>query len=309
MLVVCPNCATSYQVDPSALGSGRSVRCVRCQHTWFASSEETPAALAQSYRDDLAHFSGRGVDGGPGADGPPAGGADEAAFVPVPAGTEPETEYGWNVAQPPAAEPEGQSDAAPEPITVTDAPPLAPTDEPVAAAAEEPPLAEDIETVAARRARLDAERRRNRWLPGPVTTMLALLAVIAALIAWRNEVVRWLPQTASLYAALRLPVNLRALEFANVTTQKETQDGVTVLVVEGTIVSTAKRIVEVPRLRFAVRDEAGHEVYAWTALPAQSVLAPGETLAFRSRLASPPRESNDVLVRFFNRRDLVAGVP
>ena len=32
MLIVCPNCATSYQVEPSSLGAtGRSVRCVRCQ--------------------------------------------------------------------------------------------------------------------------------------------------------------------------------------------------------------------------------------------------------------------------------------
>jgi hypothetical protein len=38
------------------------------------------------------------------------------------------------------------------------------------------------------------------------------------------------------------------------------------------------------------------------------VLAPGETLAFRSRLASPPPEAHDVLVRFFNRRDRVAGI-
>jgi hypothetical protein len=43
-------------------------------------------------------------------------------------------------------------------------------------------------------------------------------------------------------------------------------------------------------------------------MPARSVLAPGETLAFRSRLASPPPDTGEVLVRFFNRRDLVAGV-
>ena len=36
--------------------------------------------------------------------------------------------------------------------------------------------------------------------------------------------------------------------------------------------------------------------------------APGESLAFRSRLASPPPDAREVLVRFFNRRDLVAGI-
>jgi hypothetical protein len=120
--------------------------------------------------------------------------------------------------------------------------------------------------------------------------------------------VRVAPQTASLYAAIGLPVNLRGLTFTDVTTSTESHDGVQVLVVEGNIASASTRVVEVPRLRFSVRNRGGQEVYAWTALPTRSVLAPGETLAFRSRLASPPPDARDVLVRFFNRRDLVAGL-
>jgi len=39
MLIVCPQCATSYQVEPSAVGStGRSVRCLRCLTVWFAAN-------------------------------------------------------------------------------------------------------------------------------------------------------------------------------------------------------------------------------------------------------------------------------
>jgi hypothetical protein len=37
------------------------------------------------------------------------------------------------------------------------------------------------------------------------------------------------------------------------------------------------------------------------------VLSPGEAVAFRSRLASPPPDAQDVLVRFVNRRDVFAG--
>ena len=43
-------------------------------------------------------------------------------------------------------------------------------------------------------------------------------------------------------------------------------------------------------------------------MPSQPVLEPGETLPFRSRLASPPGEGRDVQVRFFTRRDAVAGL-
>ena len=140
------------------------------------------------------------------------------------------------------------------------------------------------------------------------TTMSYQSVLDAALIGWRTDIVRFAPQTASLYAAIGLPVNLRGLAFVDVASATETHDGVPVLVVEGTIVSTKERAAEVPRLRFSIRNQNGQEVYAWTALPSRSVLAPGETLSFRSRLASPPAEGHDVLVRFFNRRDRVAGV-
>jgi hypothetical protein len=73
-------------------------------------------------------------------------------------------------------------------------------------------------------------------------------------------------------------------------------------------VNVTNRTVEVPRLRFALRSRAGHEVYAWTTVTGRSTLGPGESAAFRTRLASPPSEGRDVVVRFFNRRDLLAGM-
>jgi hypothetical protein len=169
--------------------------------------------------------------------------------------------------------------------------------------------AEDIETVAARRARTSAKgRRKALQLPGLPTIILMLLALDIGLIAWRTEIVRWAPQMAPLYAAIGLPVNVRGLVFADVRVETQSHEGVAVLVVEGTIASTATRMVEVPRLRFAVRNADGNEIYKWTALPNRALLASGETLAFQSRLASPPPETHDVLVRFFTRRDLNSGV-
>src|SRR3569833_3769816 len=39
MLIVCPSCATSYQIDAVSGGAqGRMVRCARCRATWFASA-------------------------------------------------------------------------------------------------------------------------------------------------------------------------------------------------------------------------------------------------------------------------------
>ena len=124
----------------------------------------------------------------------------------------------------------------------------------------------------------------------------------------RKDVVKHAPQLASLYSAIGLPVNLRGVVFTDVKIGNEIHDGVPVLVIEGLIVSTTSKPVDVPRLRFALRNAAGAEVYAWTTQPPQPMLEPFETMPFRSRLASPPVEGRDIQVRFFTRRDAVASI-
>lgn len=198
------------------------------------------------------------------------------------------------------------------PIPVEDAPSLEPAlqgDAPVTHITSlddaGPP---DIESVAARRARADARRRRNRpRIPLPLA-IVALVTLCGALLGWRKDIVRHAPQLASFYSAIGLPVNLRGLAFADLKIGNEIHDGVPVLVVEGMIVSTISMPVDVPRLRFALRNATGAEVYAWTAQPSQPVLGAFETMPFRSRLASPPAEGHDIQVRFFTRRDAVAGL-
>ena len=318
MLITCTNCATSYQVTAASLGpAGRSVRCARCQHVWFAANTAALASVASDHRADVAAFSATTSVAGfaaPPPLPPEAPPAPETAAAEAPTAEAGGTDlgYGWNVKAPPPDpidEVPAEEPPAPEPAAVADAPPLAPepTQEMLRPQEALPPF-EDIETVAARRARRQAAQRRHKFKPSITTAILALLAINIALVAWRADVVRWLPQTARLYAAIGLPVNLRGLAFTNITTDTESHEGVAVLVVEGTIANTTGRAVDVPRLRFALRNGAGQEIYSWTALPTKTVLVPGETLPFRSRLASPPREGNQVMVRFFSRRDLLAGM-
>lgn len=283
MLIVCPDCATSYTVDAASLGTGRPVRCARCRTVWFENAREPALAAPPLDMDWPAE-------------------AFEAEASPEPQALGSDIQMSM-----PAGEP--IRDLEGRPVAVADAPPLAPLDTtrpPAAEGSTAPP--EDIESFAARRTRLDAARRRGRWPLSLMTTLcLGLFAVNAALIVWRVEVVRLTPQTASLYAAIGLPVNLRGLVFDGVTSTTEAHDGATVLVVEGTIVSQALAAVEVPWLRFALRDDTGQETYAWTSQPPHSALAPGDRMSFRSRLASPPQNGRDVMVRFLNRRDAVDG--
>jgi hypothetical protein len=130
-----------------------------------------------------------------------------------------------------------------------------------------------------------------------------LILADAAIVGWRTDLVWAMPQTASFYAELGLPVNVRGVQFEAVTTAAERHDGEPILIVKGEIGNGTNNLQAVPHLRFAVRNLQRQEIYSWTAAPARRSLAPGETLAFRSELALPPPDTRDVVVRFLDRED------
>lgn len=329
MLLTCPNCATFYQIATSAIGAkGRSVRCVRCQKVWYVPATAAQPAVATGDAapaepaTEAAAAPPVAPDPGPGQ---PATLAEPAEAAPsdTPAepslddmiAAQPQDEAPGADAEPSAAETAGEpphtmalSDI---PIPMEASPPLVP--EPGEGALPPAPGkaidngAEDIESVAQRRRARNAARRRKSKLRVPIAAVIGVLLIACgAVIGLRKDVVRHAPQMASFYASIGLPVNLRGVVFSDLKVASETHDGVPVLVVEGNIVSTASMPVDVPRLRFALRNAAGAEVYAWTAQPSESVIEPGERLPFRSRLASPPQEGQNVQVRFFTHRDAVA---
>jgi predicted Zn finger-like uncharacterized protein len=312
MLIVCPSCATSYQVEPNSLGQGgRSVRCARCRNVWFATIPAAVPTLAGADAWDV-------IDTGPRV--PAVDRSAESAAPSTAAPAEFAATDGIDVASLSAeiaserADQEAQADVVLAAVTreqpAVESPSLAgaeimppPEAKPAADAADA------VESFAARQARRQAARRGVRWpRSGLSAALLLLVAVHAGVVAWREHIVQFLPQTAALYAAIGLPVNLRGLAFENIRMSRAEQEGIGVLVVEGSIVNVTGRPVEVPRLRLAVRNEAKQEIYAWTALPSRAILAPGDALPFRSRLASPPADAREVQVRFFSARDMVAGL-
>ena len=301
MLIVCPSCATSYMIDPAALApAGRTVRCARCKVTWFAVGPPAAPELTEFVDGVLAEAETQTAGGGLAAPAP-ATEDDFGTESAVPTGkAEPEPVVTREVELPPSPAPAE---------AIVDAPSLVPPaeHEPLPEAFNDEADSEDVESYAARRRRLQARRKEKRRSSRWTAIVLVLLAVNVAVIGGRDAVVRVLPQTASFFAAIGLPVNLRHLSFENVKISKEVQDGVNVLIVQGAIVSTANKPITVPRLRFAARDAAGQEIYVWTALPSRSILGPDEHLEFRSRLASPPAGARNVMVRFSNSQDTAAG--
>lgn len=194
----------------------------------------------------------------------------------------------------------------PDPIEWSDSPAMgemaSPPLAPIVSPEPRPAVSRSTSPRKAPASKTPAVRSQSR-----LVTMTAILAAILAVgIGSRTSIVRAVPDLAGFYATIGLPVNLRGLEFQAVTTTGEVQDGIAVLVIEGEVVNITRHPVELPRLRLAILDHQQRELYSWTSLLPRSILADGERIAFRSRLASPPVEGREVLVRFLSRSDLTS---
>jgi predicted Zn finger-like uncharacterized protein len=281
MHIVCPHCTTSYAIELATLGAaGRTVRCSRCKEVWLARPEDAIEIVAPA--PAMAAASQQAGD-------------DDAAVE-------------W------AALAREQDAAEAEP-PVVDSPSIS-GDWPAEAENDRPSVARDdsSETAPQRQSWFRnllrppvLFRASGKPLVSLTTACAAMGALVLALIIWRVDVVRLLPQTAALYRLVGLEVNLRGLMFKDVKVTTETVEGKQVLVIEGVITGETRKPVELPRLRFSVRDAQGAEIYAWNAVLEQSVLKPGERAWFKSRLASPPPEGRNIDIRFFNKRDLAGG--
>lgn len=136
-----------------------------------------------------------------------------------------------------------------------------------------------------------------------VAATLALLLLIPTAIAFRTSVVRLWPESAALFAAISLPINLVGIELAGVASGITEEAGARVLLVDGEIRSASPVAVSVPRLEFTVEGERGDVLYRWSTKPPVAEIAPGETTRFTARLASPPPAGRRILVSFKRERD------
>jgi predicted Zn finger-like uncharacterized protein len=290
MRIICPYCATSYAIELATLGgAGRTVRCSKCKEVWLARPEDAVEMAAPAPAMAAA--------------GQPAGGDDAAAEWDALAREDDSGSLDTPVVDSPSI-------SADWPAEGEGAPQGADSDWPAAAQDD----AQDAESSRSRRSWLrrlltppSLLRASGKPFINLPTACAAMGALVLALVIWRVDVVRLLPQTATFYKMVGLEVNLRGLMFKDVKLTTETVEGKAVLVIEGVITGETRKPVALPRLRFSVRDAQGAEIYAWNTVLEQSVLNPGEYARFKSRLASPPPEGRNIDIRFFNKRDLAAG--
>lgn len=319
MILTCPECTTTYSIpDGTVRPEGRKVKCQKCAHTWIATPEPDPAsATTPAAQADAGDF-------------------DAAPAVTAEAMVDDAADSEWAAAVSEQASNGGAAHnvtsgsvtahdemtttaAAFEAVVIDHADAIDDLDfgliDDEAEYDDEPPRAGvDVESQAGRRGpKIAAPGEKSRSagrVPGggsraikKVVALAACLALAAgSLVYFRGAVVRTLPGTAHLFAAAGYPVNLRGLEFRDVSFENLTENGVPVLAIRGHVVNITGKQLTVPELRFSLRDTMQQEIYHWTARPDQRDVAPAGRTGFKTRLASPPSGVEQVQIRFAGRR-------
>ncbi len=158
-----------------------------------------------------------------------------------------------------------------------------------------------LAAVSARpHARLDEVPTVPRRVSVPRPALAAAGAVLAcvgfaSLGVAREDVVRAMPRTAALYAAVGLPVNVVGLAFAHVVPERSATSDVTI---RGALRNVAGRGIRVPRLAFEVRDAAGTTLVAWSESVSTKTVAAGSELDFSSKPHRLPEDSRTIMVHF-----------
>lgn len=189
--------------------------------------------------------------------------------------------HSWHQA-PPVADAEADIEAPPAEA----APAPRSRAEPAPEAAEAPP--------AKRGVAMDRLALAGGWLG----LVVVVLLIGWAAVSYRQEVATLWPQSATLYAALGLPVNVHGIAFTDVSYHRESEDKQTVLAVTGKLVNVSGREIAVPPVRVTLTGEDGRELYHWDFTPDVAVLRAGQSVDFQTRLSSPPGAARHLTVRF-----------
>ena len=224
MHIICPHCTTSYAIDLATLGAaGRTVRCSRCKEVWLARPEDATELKAAVPAMAEAAAQAAAPEAREQWDTHASQEHDEGQEAPIV--DSPSISAGW----PASAEGEGSQ------MSETDWPQVARNDvHDMQAPPQRGPWFAKLRKPS-------ALRSSGKPIVSLTTVCAGMGALVLALMIWRVDVVRLLPQTAAFYKMVGLNVNLRGLVFKDVKVTTEIVEGKPVLVVEGVIIGEARQ--------------------------------------------------------------------
>ncbi|KJS34887.1 MAG: hypothetical protein VR74_18475 [Hyphomonas sp. BRH_c22] len=152
----------------------------------------------------------------------------------------------------------------------------------------------------------EQRRRKSRfaamvsWI---VTAALFFTLGLAAII-FRNDVVKFWPESATAYKRIGFSVNRFGLEFENIERSRTFNDTIPVVTVSGRAVNVARSTVDTPAVRVSLMDERGKEVALKFGSITPAELEAGETGTFRIVLEQAPMESFEIELSFIDKADV-----
>ncbi|PCJ92756.1 MAG: hypothetical protein COA52_07305 [Hyphomicrobiales bacterium] len=317
MKIACPNCDTKYALSAEALGdAGRKMKCAKCAHIWLATVADAvlpTQQLAKAPQKAAAVQAPQPVSPqvSPVQSQPVQTPPVQAS--PIPAATSVATDEHAPVDQ----EVDNWKLDLDDDLEMI----INPNDNAQDAQPDKSPfnsnenmdgfkvrlkimanLARDILAKAGTTLLQCLNWARGLHLKEQIAVCVGLampFLIMSGLLVGREKMVRTFPDLASLYATIGIEVNLRGLIFEDVRTVRRPENGVAILVVEGTIRNTSTKRQSIPKLHFILSGR-DREVYAWQDKATQQSLEVGEFAQFRTVLASPPDVADELHVRFFN---------
>jgi hypothetical protein len=166
----------------------------------------------------------------------------------------------------------------------------------------EPEKGEEIAAgLAAASARGDAVPRRGRM--AAIATLTAGIAGVAAILSTGAVQIDSLMMRAEgIFGAILPGIVTPKLSFVDVKTNFEGEGLERALVIEGMIVSDSRGPYPLPGMSFEIRgpkdaNAANESIFRWMIPPPAPTITRGSPVPFRARLASPPREGKDIVIR------------
>jgi len=250
MILTCPECSTRYLAKDGAIGpNGRTVRCAKCETTWFVSADADEMALRDNQQGaDITAM-----------DPPPmpaaAGGLSENPFQDV-------------------ADQDFAADVETAGFAAT----------PSLSAAEQGAHV-TIRDKADRKKR-NARMRSVAMIWAVPLAMLVTASILA--YVFRQDIVNRVPATATLYKSLNIPVTFSGLDFDEVMSDYVTVNGETVLVVNGSLRNVTDKPRQVPMVELSFHDVGGNKLLSWYVETETKQIQPRARVEFISEYPNPP---------------------
>lgn len=311
LILTCPECATRYVAKAESLEPpGRTVRCSRCEHTWF--QDVAAPAASEGYESLFEEFEAEAPAPAP-ETAPEA--APEAAHVAAPVLGEPDDfdarQRGDTSWDDPLHEPDGHDpggydsdrrehmrsrdefddfDAGPEPAL--DINPAGKKRRRFSRKPKDDYPRFDGASEVGIAGRGPSERSGGARLVSGLISLFGTIAVVGAVGAgawyFKPQIIELVPQTEALYALLPVEALPSGYDLRNTGYIEANEEGRHVLIVSGEVVNRTDKPLSVPVVQVTVSTIDGKKLDQWSFKPRGEPIGAGQSRYFETRRLNPP---------------------